>query len=459
MVEGPIFWSGVTVQLSAKTEAFRGSQGWQRWIPSGFRGRLTTNVVKLGGGTAIGQALVALVSPIITRLYSPGDLALIGLLVSFVTFASVGVTLRYDVAIVTALDDVEADNLLSASMLATVLCSAGAAGILAVFVRINFLSYGILPFWSVGFGFLMLVLMGASSTLRYWYVRRDGFGLISRALMLQGVGRASVSVGVGAVHHGWLGLLAGEVAGRSLGVARMFRGAWPAMREAYHRQFERMREALVRNGKYPLIVLPSALINSASAVVATPIIIDVFGRSNGGQFFLVQNLLGLPSVLVANSVADVLHAKFAEAYLADSGGLPRLMYRALTRLALVSMAIYIPIALIAPFGVRFILGPQWTQAGLIAMILAPMMITALIVSPASRILVVVDRPEWKLIVDVVRIVLPPGCLYVAHTLGWTFISSLIGFSLVAAAANLMYLFIVWRASFVRAAVYPNGAAQ
>lgn len=419
---------------------------WQRFIPLRLRSGGGADAVKLGGGTAVGQAFGAIAAPIITRLYTPSDLALVGLIVSFVTFASVGLSLRYDVAIVTALDEIEADILLSLSLLLVVFVSGIAAALLSVFIGFNILSYGALPLWSVSIAFVILTLMGVSMALRYWYVRRGGFGLISRALVLQGAGRASVSISAGLLHFGWVGLLAGEMVGRSLGIRRLLLNAWPAICKALKRPYAELRSPLVRNRKYPAIVLPSSLLDSASAVISVPIVIGLFGRTDGGQFFLIQNMLGLPGILVANSVADVLHAKLANAYLKEPVQLPNLMRQALLRLTIIASIIYIPIGLLSPLVVKPLLGAQWGDAGVIASLLIPVMITGLIVNPASRVLVVVNRPERKLIVDVLRLTVPPTVLYLAYHAQWAFMPSLIGYSLAMAGCNLVYILIVWQAS-------------
>jgi hypothetical protein len=69
-----------------------------RWSRSGFLG----NVAVLAGGTALGQAINVLASPILTRLYRPEEVGLLGLYTAFIGIASVGAALRYETAIVSA---------------------------------------------------------------------------------------------------------------------------------------------------------------------------------------------------------------------------------------------------------------------------------------------------------------------------------------------------------------------
>lgn len=421
------------------------------------RGGFVRHALHLGGGTALGQAAVALAAPFLTRLYTPSEVALIGLVVSFVTFASVGLALRYDLAIVTAVNESEAVALLIAALTLPVLVSLVASVVLLVFVREHVLSYGLLPVWSVAATFGILVLVGIFTTLRYWYVRRNGFATISSSLVAQGFGRALIPLGAGMFHVGWVGLLIGELGGRALGVVRLVAGVGTALRGAAHTTYAQIRAAMVRNRKYPGVVLPSSLLDSAASMISIPIVVAYFGGANGGQFFLMQNMLGLPAVLIANSVADVLHAKLAEAYLKDPAEIVPIMRRALRYLTGIGIAIYLPIALLAPLLAGPILGRRWADAGMIALILAPTLVTGLVTNPPSRILVVVNRPEWKLLVDLLRLVGPPGVLVVCHHSGAGFHTSLLLFSLAASVANVVYIFIVWKASVAAPRIHAEDA--
>ncbi len=52
-------------------------------------GAFTREVLLLSGGTLVGQLATVLVTPLLTRLYSPADMGLFGLYFSFVSVASV----------------------------------------------------------------------------------------------------------------------------------------------------------------------------------------------------------------------------------------------------------------------------------------------------------------------------------------------------------------------------------
>ena len=70
-----------------------------------------SNTLMLAGGTLAGQALLAGVLPVLTRLYHPSEIGLFGMYLSFIAPATMVVTLKLDSAIVSA------DNLSDAAYL------------------------------------------------------------------------------------------------------------------------------------------------------------------------------------------------------------------------------------------------------------------------------------------------------------------------------------------------------
>lgn len=68
----------------------------ERWLP---RGSFVRNVAVLAGGTAAGQAIVVLASPVLTRLYTPEDFGVLAVYASLLCVLSTVATLRYELAI------------------------------------------------------------------------------------------------------------------------------------------------------------------------------------------------------------------------------------------------------------------------------------------------------------------------------------------------------------------------
>jgi O-antigen/teichoic acid export membrane protein len=402
------------------------------------------NVLKLGGGTALGQIIVALSTPIITRLYSPEDMGIMGIFVAFVGFLTVGTGLRYDMAIVSAKDNKEADHLLLAALLFSFPTATISTIAMALMIHFNILSYGKLPAWSALAAGVTLLLTGFFTALRYWAVKHDNFQGVSTALVVQGFGRASTTIAMGLSHMGWIGLLAGEIIGRSLGIARLLRFAatniktfvWPL-------DGRLLRSVLSKYWKFPAVVLPSSLLDSLVAMITLPILSSLFGTFVAGQFLLVQNLISLPSALITGSVADVFHSHISEAYRTSRHQMRPILWRITKTLSIISFLIYIPLALVAPFVAGFIFGREWAEAGVMLAILAPISLFGMVVGPVSRLLMVVNRPELKLWVDTVRLVGPNLGLIIMYNKGYGLHQTMVVYSIMSSLSYLLYFWLIW----------------
>lgn len=403
------------------------------------------NVLRLGGGTALGQMLVVMATPLITRLYSPADMGVLGIFMAFAGFVGVGVALRYEMPIVSVRDDREADCLLASSLFLTVPMSLLSGLILYAMIRSNLLSYRLLPGWSAAAAACLLVLIGVFTSLRYWMVRHGKYDVVGRALVFQGFGRAAVPVVLGLAQVGWIGLLLGEIASRVLGIGRMIRAAWPAIRSSV-RPFspEYFRSILRRNWKSPAVLLPSSLIDALAAMIPLPIISYSFGSEAAGQFFLVQRLSGLPAGLIATSVADVFHPTIANARWNEPGQVRAILLRVTRKLALYSAGIYLPIAIISPFVFGFVFGKDWHATGICMTILSPLSMVSLVVSPVSRLLLVVDKIELKFIFDMVNLLLPNIGMVGMTYFGYGFFPSLGVYVIFSTGAYILYYWLIWR---------------
>jgi len=330
------------------------------------------------------------------------------------------------------------------SMLLTVPLTILSGLFLMVMIRYDLLSFGSLPPWSVTLVILTLVGTGFFMSLRYWFVRRMDFTIISRSLVAQGIGRAALPVIMGWAQMGGIGLLVGETGGRLLGVIRMSRRAWPAIKKTL-RPFDRRYFAatMKRHWKFPAVVLPSSLIDALAASLPLPVISSLFGTASAGLFLLVMRIATLPAGLISASVADVYHGRLAEAYRTDPSQTHKIMVDAAKKLGMIGLFIYLPIALLSPLFFEFLFGAQWSQAGLLTSILSPLPLVGLIVSPLSRLLLVANRQEIKLLADVVCLVFPIFTLYMTSQMEWSFLFCMMTFSGIQVLAYFLYFSLIW----------------
>lgn len=408
---------------------------------------LFSNIFSLGGGTAIGQLVVILSSPILTRIYMPEEMGILSLLVAFMGFAGMGTGLRYEIAIVTADDNQDAGLLVLASFFFSIPIAILCCTVLFGMIRYNVLSYGILPRWSVLIVGCLLVIVQLFMSLRFWFVRRSDFSIIGQALILQGIGRAVVPIAVSFMSIGWIGLLMGEVAGRIIGIRRMLITSLTSLISiARGLSWEVFFRTLKKYIQFPSVVLPSSLIDALGSTLPFPIILYLYGSGKAGLFFMVVRLGTLPASFISASIADVLHSRFAKDYRNNSCLIRPFLMTVAKKLFVTGCCIYIPIAVLSPFYFGTIFGERWAAAGIVMMFLAPIGLFSMVVSPLSRVLLAVNRIGIKLLADIVCLVLPFLGIFVSYYYRGNFELSIAVYSLMHVAANLFYFLIILRAT-------------
>jgi len=381
-----------------------------RWLRSDF----ARHVTALGSGTALGQLLMVAVTPLLTRLYTPADFGIAGLFASFLAFASVAVTLRLDFAIATTSDPGRSLRLLALALVVCPAVSLAMGGLLYALIRGDALGFGLLPVWTVPLAVLALLATGVFLALRYWHVGRLGFGRVGRALVAQGGARAVTSVALGLPGLGWLGLVLAEVIGRLSGIGRLWPAAGAALREARaHGRLVKLGDDLRDAWRYPTVVLPSSLVDALAAALPLPVIAWLFGPAEAGQFALVWRIAALPGGFVSASFGDVFHAHATAAREGGPAEVRGLLLRSMRSLGLVALAVYLPACLLAPWLFPWIFGEPWRPAGTMMLLMGPLWVAAFVISPVSRLPIVLGRPALKLVFDACFLVLPLGALLVS----------------------------------------------
>lgn len=405
--------------------------------------------IQMAGAMGIGHVLALLTMPLVTRLYGAESVGVFGLLMAFVNFASVGTALRYDIAIVGASDEREASRLAVGAAVVTLPVSLALGAFLLLLIRCDWFGFGSLPMWSAALVVALLVSTSLFVVLRFMLVRLGLFTTIARALLLQGVGRAFGPPAVSITSNGWDGLALAELLARSLGIwgqwRRIRRGVgdrltWPSARAIYSTLCDRRR--------YPLVLLPSSLIDALAVGLPLPVLLDCYGPSAAGVYAVAWRLAGVPAQLLSGAFADIFHHA-AQAYNAGASaraGLRSVVRSALGRNLLIGSALFLPAAAIAPWVFGPLFGQQFAQGGIMFAILAPAALAAFAVGPLTRVLVVLDRPELKLRADAVALAGAVIPVYAASAAGLGLTGAAWAICVGGVCGSVAYLAAVWRAT-------------
>lgn len=416
-----------------------------RWIARVQRFRFVRNVAMLSVGTAAAQGFSIMAAPVLTRVCPAAAIGQLALFTSFTSVAAVGVSLKYELGIVSAPNESDAARLTYASAILSAPVSI--VGGIALYAAIHYSWFGFdgLPTYSAFLMITVLFLIGIFTALRYWTIRNERFSLISRTIVGQHAARAFSQVCFGIFFSGAGGLMTGELLGRAVGVFPLFRDVWPSVRKLSNGASIRdFLYVLKGNRKLAVYSLPSTFIDTLVTNLPIPIIIKLYGLENGAYFALVQKVLAVPLGLISASVADTFHTSIAR-YARERPSQMRALFNR-TSFWLVSIGL-VPSVVLALYGrsiISVVFGRNWAVAGTLGALSAPWFLSQFVVSPLSRLVFVLNGQELKLIYDVVILtaMLVVTCFSTWHH--FTLFGTVWAFSLTNTVGYIVYYLVLMR---------------
>jgi O-antigen/teichoic acid export membrane protein len=373
-------------------------------------GGFARNVAVLAGGTALGQGLVVVFAPLLSRLYSPADFGNLAIYSSVLSVLSVVVSLKYELAIPLPKEDSSAYSLMALSMLLAFVTTACVAGLMWGFGP-SVVAWAGLPSFE---GYLWLVPLGLFGTaiyqtLSYWSVRKKAFETIARTKVRQNVGMVSVQLVTAFLAHGALGLLVGDIAGRFLGSGTLAGGL--ELEQARKTHWRDVRSVARTYARFPEVMLWAGLSNILAMQIPFFLLPKFFLLEKVGMYFFAYRILALPVTLLSAAVSQVFFAEIAQA--SDSQKMRETTQSVADLLLTIGLPLYLGLLVIGPRAFSLFFGVVWTGAGQYAVWLAPMLILRLVGSSLSSLLTVGGRYAEALFFTVVELCTSIVCIWIA----------------------------------------------
>ena len=437
----------------------RMAEPWLRRAAGWRDDRLLRRIALLSTGVMAGQAVAVLVSPLLTRLYTPQEFGLFAVVTALSGILGTSIGLRFELAVPGCRDEREAAHTVLLTMLA---CAAVAALVaVAVWLGRDGLARALGAPAAAPLLWLlpaMLLLWGWGQPLVYWSIRRGSFRMnaVNRTLQLasQAFGQLALAAPVG----GGLGLTLGYALGYLL---RVLHHLWALPAEAWRQlravEAGELRRLAVLHWRYPVFSLPSALLQSAAQFLPALLLAPLYGPAVAGLFALAQRMLDVPIRLLSNTASEAFLGEVARLEPAE---VRRVFLRTARRFLVVGFLGMAPLLLAGPALFALVFGEAWRDAGTMVQCLVPVSLARFVVIPISQTLYVVRRQDLHLISAVLNL----GALALAFLLGWRLdlgpLATLLAYSLGSTLAWLIYGLSCWWAVHAHAArVLPAEAPE
>jgi len=376
-----------------------------------FKSNFAKNVALVSAGTALAQFMGVLFSPILTRLFTPDEFGIFMLYNSFLgVFLIIG-TFKYENCIPIAQNKIVSINTIALSVIILWTISTM---LFFTFLLFNQPLLGLFNASSLGYYALLiplgLLFSGIYQILLQWALRTKNFKKITYTKVLQGFGQNLSQVGFGLLNVGSIGLIIGQIIGRSAGSYTMFKKLKNSDPQIFNYiSISKMKWVARRYRHFPMITAPSQLLSKGGLELPIFFLTFIFSVAVVGQYGLANMIVNIPVVLIGTAIGDVFYSEAATYGVRNPKKLIRLSNKLILRLILLGIVPMFILLLFGPFLFSTIFGKDWIDAGYYAQILAVLAFFRLTFTPVSRVFLVYEKHFVALLTNIIRVFMVVIC--------------------------------------------------
>jgi O-antigen/teichoic acid export membrane protein len=406
-------------------------------------GSFGDNVLVMFGGTLLGQMISVLLSPILTRIYTPDMFGTLGLFSAGLSIIAVMASLRYEMALPLVQSDDEAANLLGVCMIA-LLFTTGISVLVVMLLSVSETDLGaITPYiWLLPVGFFCI---GAYQIVLYYATRQSAFSTIARTKIYQGTIGPVVQIALGLAGVGAWGLIVGFIAGQSAGVKLLFTRVISAPRALGNVSVAGMRAMAKRFRRFLMISSWSGIMESVGCGYILLVVMPfLYSTTVAGFIFLTDRIIGRPLLLVSTSILQVYVGDIGKTLTSDPAAV-RSRFLQLAGLQLCIVSFWLVLAnLLAPYVIPLIFGKEWEGAVPYLHVLSIAYLPQMIVHAMTHTLQMLERQGLSALWEAGRLTALIGAFVVSYTYGLDALHAVLAYSIVQATAQVILFFLMYR---------------
>ena len=372
------------------------------------------NVSVLASGSIIAQVISVLISPILSRLYSPEDYGLLAVFLSVLNMITVIMCFRYELAIVLPKSESEAVNLVK---LCLVLATALTLILLPASILFSeeissVLGNPNISFW-LPFLVITIFVTAIYNTLNFFLTRSQEFKTITKSKVYQSIGQSATSVGFGLYGMTSIGLILSAIVGQLLSAFTLAYSSLKRIFVFHKSDINKIRLLAKRYKEFPTVNMPLAIIDIFSLQVIVLLISNFFADEITGYYSFALRLLTIPSVLIGGAIGQVFYQRLSD-MVNNNGNYKSLILQTWKTLFAISI---VPLGLIiffAPDIFAFVFGERWRYSGSISSILCIMYFFMFLTAPVSSIYLIFKQQKLALIFTFISFVYRPLSIYAGY---------------------------------------------
>jgi O-antigen/teichoic acid export membrane protein len=359
-------------------------------------------IVTLSSGSVVGQIILAASSPIVSRLYTPGEFGVFSIFFSTFGIVSIVSTLQYQNAIPLPKRDRDGARVLIAVLVVLGLFSLG-LWILIAFLGDFFVDAANLQIEHYLIWILpaAVALANANSCLQFWFLRKREYSSLAIVKGVQSISMAGGQIGFGLMHFGAAGLIVGHLLGQAAGIFQLTTGVLSRYRKLFLGiGVAQLFDVLFKYRSYATVFTPSALLGASTVYLPAIMLGILYDPTVAGIFAFSLQVSKAGMSIILQSVSRVFLVTSIEDF--NNGNSERIKKRAI-RFSISQFLIGAPVFLaLFLFGANifhYIFGPSWALGGVYIVLLTPHLFAFFVFDHLVTLFVVTSSHKSKLFWD------------------------------------------------------------
>jgi len=413
-----------------------------------IKSELTKNVLTLITGTTIAQTIPIVISPFLTRIYTPAEFGLLSLFINLSVILSVVATGRYDLALMLPKQDKEAVNVLSFSVISTLFISCVVLSIALIFnesitgifkaPKFSFWLY-FLPLSTLFYGIFQILCSWLNRQKRYTALAGSNVTLkTATELSKLGLGiskKVSTILSNGLI----VGYIFGQFLASTILILRFFRQERQKIKFI---NFKKMLSYARLYKKFPIYNVPFSLISSFSKGFLV-IAFMAYGYLEAAGFFgFVKSVMFLPITLLSTSLGRVFFKEASVHF--KTARLEEIAVKLFYGIAKLFTPVFIFFIFWAPEIFRYVFGQPWIEAGKYAAIFTPVIFLFLFTSWPERIFEVAQKQQIPFFLQLISDSIIISTIFIILHRGTKPITCVFIYTLISGIYHIIYLFAVFK---------------
>jgi O-antigen/teichoic acid export membrane protein len=351
-------------------------------------------------GTIFAQFITILISPLLTRLYTPEDFGIYGAYMSIVVICLTIASARYDLAIFIPKNFEDSKRILIISLLLSCIFSC-----LLLFIMMIFKNQLIIHFnlkaiekWFLTIPVLVF-LLSINQIYLHWLNKVKNYKSLNIYRIINSLIISFFNLIFGFLKFTTNGLILSIIFTQSI-IAFFSLQNIKTFFKLYN--FKRLIILATRYKNFPLYSLPSTLSGDIGAQMPTILLAYYFNVDIVGYYLLASKIITLPFSVIGNSISTVYKQTAIEEFNL-TGNCEKLYIKTLKKLFIISI---IPV-LILMFGssiiFTFVFGVKWKIAGTMASYLSVLAFFQLLSTPMADTILFINAQKIDLLLQFGRL--------------------------------------------------------